>query len=401
MTDMEEYYAILYLEHRINSRSIYAEFFDSNTVEELLSESIGTVEFWSRVDILTANINNEMFDRIFPDATSQNGINPVFKVVLQVPPQDRTSDRTIYYYEYLANNNGEIQRNRAAIGLVTEVTDGDRDMLLNQFTNGPLTEDLHGNVDIKDLPQTGLLFTVHDIGQGLATSISEINKIPFLYFDYGMTVKKNFSSIKFLPVDCQNTRIILSHVDEDHWYSYRKNNQALKCTWYVPDQVGKGIYYQFLARISANNGKAILYKKGFTINNFEICHSTTSLINSKRNPKQTKTHETGYGMYISAMTNNNEKSLKILIAGDQDYDYQNPQYLKDLDILVACHHGGSYCWSKKFAGITPASDSSTVIYSYGIGNKYKHPTKTSDYQNWGWKKEHHTAKDGDFTVTIN
>lgn len=398
---MEEYYAILYLEHRINSRSIYAEFFDSNTVEALLAGVIDTLEFWQKVNILTANIRNDIFLEIFPNVTTPNGGNPVFKVTFQTPFQDQNN--TIRCYEYMANNYGDITSRRTSIVSASAISGNIRDILLNQFDNALLTKDFSaGSIqDIQDLTQTRMLFTVHNIGQGLATSLSEINKIPFLYFDYGMTADKNSTNIKALPVDCNNTVIILSHVHEDHWCAYRKNNMALNCTWYVPDQVGKGIYYQFLARISANNGKAILYKKGFTINNFEICHSTTSLINSKRNPKPTKTHETGYGMYITATTSDNEKPLKILVAGDQDYDYQNPQYLKDIDILVACHHGGSYCWSKKFAGITPASDSSTVIYSYGIGNKYKHPTKTSGYQNWGWLQEHYTAKDGDFTVTIN
>lgn len=47
------------------------------------------------------------------------------------------------------------------------------------------------------------------------------------------------------------------------------------------------------------------------------------------------------------VSDDNNKKINIPIAGDQDYDYQKLNTLKDLDILVACHHGGKYCWSKK------------------------------------------------------
>ena len=38
-----------------------------------------------------------------------------------------------------------------------------------------------------------------------------------------------------------------------------------------------------------------------------------------------------------------------------------------------------------------------IIYSYGKGNKYKHPSKTYEYSNNGWNNRHDTVI-GDYEI---
>ncbi|WP_303871390.1 hypothetical protein [Acetobacterium wieringae] len=74
------------------------------------------------------------------------------------------------------------------------------------------------------------------------------------------------------------------------------------------------------------------------------------------------------------------KELNILIAGDRRYDYIEQAQLENIDILVASHHGGAFCWSKR--GILPTAkneETSIIIYSCGRGNTHKHPSKVSEY----------------------
>lgn len=90
-------------------------------------------------------------------------------------------------------------------------------------------------------------------------------------------------------------------------------------------------------------------------------------------------------MYINAWEklDSIEKPIRITVSGDQDYDYQDEKRYQNSNILVACHHGGKNCWSKKFTGIKPADEASIIIYSYGVGNLYHHPSKTCQYLKWG------------------
>lgn len=111
-------------------------------------------------------------------------------------------------------------------------------------------------------------------------------------------------------------------------------------------------------------------------------------------------HETGLSLCLEAKNVEGNK-LNILIVGDQRYDYIDAPQLRELDLLVASHHGGDYCWSK-LGGIPVPSPRlfSTVIYSYGIGNTYAHPSKVEDYNIANWAQAYHTAR-GDYNIIIS
>lgn len=256
------------------------------------------------------------------------------------------------------------------------------------------------------------ILTVYNAGQGLATSLAlcednqcdQFNQLPFFYFDYGIgygnnrfTVPKNIQ----LPIDEKGT-IILSHVHEDHWCGFRINNKALKCRWVVPQKVKRMGLKKLLASVVLAGGSFSRQdiKGNYKIRIKNACKylmigNEKSTIKPSRVPKDA--HQTGCSLYVFALYD--KEKFRIVISGDQDYDYQNQRYLKSVNLLVACHHGGPYSWSKKTPIPTPDSKKNKIIYSYGKNNKHNHPSKVNVYYGGGWKNDYHTPN-GDYKIEI-
>lgn len=127
-----------------------------------------------------------------------------------------------------------------------------------------------------------------------------------------------------------------------------------------------------------------------------ISCSGNSRHDSSRMPKYK--HETGIAIKICGRKLNGEE-LTILVEGDQDYDYVDDSFLKDIDILVACHHGGKYSWTIYSELPQPRTDESCVIYSYGINNSYGHPSKKNEHNSNGWTNEWDTIN-GDYSIDV-
>lgn len=294
----------------------------------------------------------------------------------------------------------------ADIKLLNVVSDSERESVVSKF-NLEIESHIGQQYETNILDRnrdTKYTFTVHNVGQALATSIREKGKQPFFYFDYGVACRKN----KFtLPVDvelpiAENATILLSHVDEDHWCGFRINPESLKCRWVIPQKPGKALK-KVLSSVYSSGGTISLYiAKGLNI--FEIKSANNCMVvgNEKSNIKPSRVpktvHENGNALYIFAEYE--EEAYKIVVSGDQDYDYQDNSYLNNINILIACHHGGIYSWSKRVAVPTPNIDENKIIYSYGQGNTHKHPSKTGDYVKQGWKSEHHTPSDGDYEIDL-
>lgn len=247
-------------------------------------------------------------------------------------------------------------------------------------------------------------FTVHDVGQALATSLSEKGKKPFFYFDFGIAYGKNKDTVPKnvnLPIG-ENATILLSHVDEDHWCGFRANNNALKCRWIVPQKPTKALT-KTLSDVYLHGGSIRLYRaQGDTI--FEIVRANSYMfagnaLSKIKNGRLSKAvHENGNALYIFAQYKG--KEYKIVVSGDQDYDYQNPCFLDDVNLLVACHHGGKYSWSKKAEIPKPHSEENIIVYSYGENNSYGHPSKCGEYKKRGWNIEHRTPVGHDFVLDL-
>lgn len=230
-------------------------------------------------------------------------------------------------------------------------------------------------------------FKVHNVGQAQAVSVSKINEIPFMYFDYGLPYGKNAKTKPF-SVNLEvgpYTSIIISHLHKDHWNGITKYSDAYNCDWYIPKQKRKVTISKIIADIILN-GKQV----------YEI-HSTYNDI------KMVVTCDNQYGSTIhqSGLTCRlNSTNKNILIMGDQNYDcVSDLTQFVDIDILVATHHGGIYS-AKKHNCIPHNTKDGIVIYSYGVNNSYSHPSKVCDYQNENWTKCHRTPN-GDFVKIIN
>ena len=155
-----------------------------------------------------------------------------------------------------------------------------------------------------------------------------------------------------------------------------------------------------ISTIKSRGGIIFRHTTDIDLGSIYIGHSA-STIRPSRVPKNV--HQDGLAMYVNARAYDDSANLieyKITVSGDQDYDYQDATKYGNSDALVACHHGGEYCWSSKYAGIYPRDNSSIVIYSYGLNNKYGHPNKTNAYYRWGWKIRHDTAFIGSYVKSI-
>lgn len=249
-------------------------------------------------------------------------------------------------------------------------------------------------------------FRVHDVGQALATSFTPKGRLPLFYFDYGLACGENASTCSAnvdLPVE-KDTAIILSHIHKDHWLGLSRFNKAFQCQWFIPNQyIGELFKHKLTEIINAGGSVGVLTPSCSSISSppaFTLIFSNCPKCNLP--PKRRDEHLTGFALRVEAQNASQTANLNILICGDQDYRYIDQQYMNDNDILVATHHGGKYSTSKRVQPPKPRQGSSDniVIYSYGKGNSYGHPSTDSEYQSAGWQHEHRTPTDHDYTKII-
>ena len=281
--------------------------------------------------------------------------------------------------------------------------------VLSKFNTGICKDGAFEQPDKTEISHTmaDYTFTVHNVGQALATSLEEKNKEPFFYFDYGIAYGPNKFTLPDdakLPIS-ENATILVSHMHEDHWCGFRINPKALKCKWIIPQQPKQlsKAYKKILASVRSSGGHIVCAANGLNIvkvkgiDNCMVVGNAASAIKPSRVPKNA--HETGSALYIFGQ--NNHGDYKISVSGDQEYDYQDNNYINDINLLVACHHGGDYSWSKKATVPKPNAFENEIVYSYGEDNTYNHHTKIGDYKNQGWNSEHHTAKHCDYSIDLN
>ena len=240
-------------------------------------------------------------------------------------------------------------------------------------------------------------FKVYDVGQGLTTSLSKgEDKMPFFYFDYGTNNARNKAVVprmkENLP-DIESALIVISHLHDDHYNCYNICSTAHKAIWAIPKQDIKLRLQRIIADIKSQNGEVYFYSS-INMNDLSIQHSNISSISPLRLPKRDMYHEDGYAMYLHG------DNCYVVVSGDQDYDYQETNRLTNIDILVACHHGGKYCWSKKGNVPSTLNKNSEIVYSYGQNNTYNHPSQKAVYHAAGWKKSHDTAVIGPYSKTV-
>lgn len=235
-------------------------------------------------------------------------------------------------------------------------------------------------------------FKVHNVGQGLATSIARAECVPFFFFDYGLGTRQNAHTIPpVVNLDMEEESVIvLSHLHDDHWCGTNVNPHALSATWIVPNQVRFLRFNNFAQSIWDNGGRVLEYDDTLAVGPVVVDHDCTGTYVGK--------HITGFGMRINAFRPGAEThGFNIYVGGDQNYNRQKNALMQNLDILVAAHHGGSYGPNSGIGRITSKTDS-LIIYSYGIGNSHGHPSRVADYHGWGARFD--TATGGDYAIAI-
>lgn len=406
---MSEYYAISYYGEHYKRGYIDMDFLDCATVNRYIGEDRNG--FWREVHIISAEVPYSTYKRNIgiKDKTLRSG-GALFRVDLEEAHRPRFGFRCDIY----SRDGFELRQSRVMFLGVERCTTEEEERIIKDLLKkfdlsdypeydgpeGEVATRVMAKLERGPLPER-FLFTTYNVGQGLATSLRCEDVAPFMYFDYGTDkVAAEVPPGLVLSVDPKETVIFLSHVHEDHWCGYRINHDALRCTWVVPDQSGHSIYHKFIILITLRGGSVYRHGADIDLGSVYIGHSG-SAIRRARAPKWV--HEDGFAMYINASVYDASENLvdyKITVAGDQDYDYQDSTKYADTDTLVACHHGGKYCWSKRYAGITPHDDNSVVVYSYGIHNTHGHPSMTADYTGWGWNNRHDTANDGEYVKRI-
>lgn len=242
-------------------------------------------------------------------------------------------------------------------------------------------------------------FQVHDVGQALATSLSIGEEPPFLYIDYGMPFGGNVGT-KPLEVSMPTkpgVTIILTHVDKDHWFRVADEPKAYKCNWFIPNQCRKIQVNRVMAEILKSGGTVHEIENDIVFNGGRLTCGGVSRRKPSRQGKNT--HETGISVRLESKDSFGN-DFNTLIVGDQMYDYLDDSQLKNLDLMVASHHGGKYSWSTHDSVPEARTKDSMVVYSYGKNNTHKHPSKEEDYILANWRNEHHTKIEGSFKRTI-
>lgn len=244
------------------------------------------------------------------------------------------------------------------------------------------------------------IFKIHNVGQALATSLAVPGETPSVYFDYGLLYARNKGTKPdnvMLPIK-EEGKIFLSHIHKDHWFGICDNSIAYRAKWFTPDQQSIE-FRKVCAEIIMAGGEVKTIPVGLhTYLDGKIMVSCGG--NSRYDPSRVakSRHETGMVIKVCGKKRNGEE-LAILVEGDQDYDYVENSFLENVDILVACHHGGKYSWTVHSALPHPRSDDSCVIYSYGINNSYGHPSRRNEHISNGWINEHDTIN-GDYSIDV-
>lgn len=424
----EAYAFISYDESKAEDEQVMIEFADRSTIDldnnYRRDDMPEWVNFYSKVELSTAYISAEKAEKIFGRFFEFK--NEEETVVLVKINHHRIKKQK--YTEYIERNDitsykNPIRENTciiehlysagyyqpeyidlADIECIDDVQENEKKLLLSKFDTNKIQISPYENQDILNIPDKNkdseYTFTVYNVGQALATSFGENNKKPFLYFDYGIAYGCNKftlpSKIEF-PLD-EDATILLSHVHEDHWCGYRINPEALKCRWIVPQNPSKSLA-KVLANVNLCGGSVFSYKKE-NINIFKIKNTNSYILTAyklktQRIPKDI--HKTGKALYIFA--EHDGKDYKIVVSGDQYYDYQDNKYLDDINLLVACHHGGKYSDAKTTQIPVPNSENE-VVYSYGKNNTYNHPMHAKRYSDKGWNKEHHTPINKNYSINL-
>lgn len=245
-------------------------------------------------------------------------------------------------------------------------------------TAADVTAALSGVVDIERA-------VFHDVGQAAAVSLfSGDRDRPIAYFDVGLAFGRNRrtrpSSIGLCL--CEDTPVILSHWDTDHWGAVDTCPDLYARTWVVPRQVIGASHAKAAARI-ARDGRLLVVKRSSRPQRFS---GRDGQVLRLHHGSGTKRNHSGLILVIESRRHD----ACWVFPGDASYA-SFPVPTRPATVLQATHHGGTFGPIAHAAPKPPPSRRyARIVYSFGPNNSFNHPSAASlaHHTRSGWGSRH-------------
>ena len=271
-----------------------------------------------------------------------------------------------------------------------------------------LEADSDSGVIPRSTVDSSIIFSVHNVGQALTTSVTiKRYSNPVLFFDLAWYGKGNIETKKNIVNKINNTTdvvpIFISHLHNDHYNLLRKKygiNRSKIGIYYVSDQ-DRLEFNKIMNEIRIEGGTftQLSSSKIIKINDlYRIEIVPCGPVPSLEKKSYSLEHQRGLIMLINKLDKDGKiQEICVFVPGDQNYDliskYNDLQkdineILKKSKILVATHHGGTYCYDS-YEFPENNIDGHKIIYSCGKNNIYKHPSKRvcDLYKKAGWGED--------------
>lgn len=201
-----------------------------------------------------------------------------------------------------------------------------------------------------------------NVGQGNCISFNNTLDCHLVFFDIGGGCYNNSSTYPKPRNFCrqEDSIVILSHFDFDHYVTALFDIKFQKLLWLVPTQHLGPTGYAFFS-IIATNCKLIVVNK-------QNCPKIQSSFGEIIYCNGTGKSSNNSGLALVYECNTGEK---ILFPGDASYNMIPLVTQPLIEFVVASHHGSE----KSLVGIPISIKNGKVIYSYGKNNIFQHPSR--------------------------
>lgn len=242
---------------------------------------------------------------------------------------------------------------------------------------------------------------VHGVGQGNGNAVMTEDPAPVLYYDAGCGALFNQHTCpQALAYDFSDEPwLILSHWDFDHWWAgyNQKWDDASKCEWLAPRQMVSPMHLRLGYDLDANlrlwpNPGVKHFRSSIeatTGDDTIVIERATGPANEDRNDSC---------LVVTIRKAQDDDDEIVVLPGDAPYDkiesLQMPEPVKCVG-LVATHHGSRTNLLTLLGGPKDevpealSGSSPAIVYSYGGGNVYAHPSPeaVSAYATRGWQDD--------------
>lgn len=210
------------------------------------------------------------------------------------------------------------------------------DNQVNHYLNYPLKFNQH--LDISNILKDVSKFILYSSGQGLFSALCNTQKQAVICYDMGCSAYHLKYNNKLFNLNLQKLKvIIISHRHLDHFnYFLRYHHQLLHCHLIINHNFLKANSLTIISILKKfkYNITFIEDELSFKVNDLKLTLFTTKTTNFKA-------HQDNLCLRIDALKNN------LLLTADNYLDEIKDSYFKDLNYLLASHHGGLYYHQNK------------------------------------------------------